>query len=191
MKRTRVTRFVRRAVTLACLILCGFFAALWIRSYYRWDLLEVKNGWQLMQVRSERGRLEFWYDNLLRGSPPLSPSLAHELMQQLSYGRTFRSERVTEMDDFLEPFQSHSVFGFVWASNGTIGSVVYVPDWFLLLLCAGLAVFIQIPWSKRFGLRTLLFTTTLIAVALGLVAVGLRSSNASMQAPGGELRPPS
>jgi hypothetical protein len=50
-------------------------------------------------------------------------------------------------------------------------SLVYVPNWFLVLLAAMLAA---VPWihlSCRFSLRTLLIATALVAAALGLIVI--------------------
>jgi hypothetical protein len=44
-----------------------------------------------------------------------------------------------------------------------------VPHWFAMFALGALAAAPWIPWSRRFSLRTLLITMTLIAVALGLV----------------------
>jgi hypothetical protein len=47
-----------------------------------------------------------------------------------------------------------------------------VPDWFLVLVSATFAV---APWLRwRFSLRTLLFATTLAALALGLIVWSVR-----------------
>jgi hypothetical protein len=45
-----------------------------------------------------------------------------------------------------------------------------VPHWFLVTLCAGLGSLSWLPWSNRFGLRTLLLTMTLVAVVLAICA---------------------
>src|SRR6185503_14580435 len=51
---------------------------------------------------------------------------------------------------------------------------VFVPLWFLALIAGlvGVATWLQMP--PRFSLRTLLIATTLVAVALGLVAIATR-----------------
>lgn len=47
------------------------------------------------------------------------------------------------------------------------GSGVVFPHWFFVML---LAMAANLPWiRRRFSLRTLLITTTLVAVALGLI----------------------
>jgi hypothetical protein len=44
-----------------------------------------------------------------------------------------------------------------------------VPAWSAVPILAIIAALPWIPWSTRFGLRTLLIATTLIAIALGLI----------------------
>jgi len=46
-----------------------------------------------------------------------------------------------------------------------------LPHWFLVFMFAAIAVAPWIRWSNRFSLRTLLIATTLIAVALGIMAM--------------------
>ena len=50
-----------------------------------------------------------------------------------------------------------------------------VPHLIPLLLTASLAAVPWIPWSARFGLRSLLITTTLIAAVLGMIAYVFKS----------------
>jgi len=66
--------------------------------------------------------------------------------------------------------------GFVTTWNGGTmvlkGSGFMIPDWLLVL---GGAVFAVAPWLRwRFSLRTLLITTTLIAVLLGFAVYAAR-----------------
>jgi hypothetical protein len=46
---------------------------------------------------------------------------------------------------------------------------IVAPSWFVSSLCIALATVPWLRWSNRFGLRTLLIATTLVAVALGLI----------------------
>lgn len=49
------------------------------------------------------------------------------------------------------------------------GPSVTVPDWFLVLVVVASAAAPWIHWSTKFSLRTLLITTTLVAMLLGLI----------------------
>jgi hypothetical protein len=61
------------------------------------------------------------------------------------------------------------------------GWYLLLPHWFLALFCATLAAAAWIPWPARFGLRTLLIATTLVAVALG--AFAFHSARSTTQPP--------
>jgi hypothetical protein len=50
----------------------------------------------------------------------------------------------------------------------------YVPHWYPILAFGTLATISWLPWSKRFGLRTLLIATTLVAVGLWLAVWAAR-----------------
>ena len=52
----------------------------------------------------------------------------------------------------------------------TPSTIIKIPYLVLTLITAAAAIAPGVRWSKRFSLRTLLITTTLVAVALGLVA---------------------
>jgi hypothetical protein len=54
-----------------------------------------------------------------------------------------------------------------YTARGTIS--IGLPIWFMVFVLSIAAVAPWIRWSKRFGLRTLLIATTLVAVVLGLV----------------------
>ena len=51
----------------------------------------------------------------------------------------------------------------------TISPLVIVPDWFLIGVAVTLSAAPWIQWPNRFSLRTLLITTTLVAVVLGSI----------------------
>jgi hypothetical protein len=72
--------------------------------------------------------------------------------------------------DFLEPRWAASV-GFGWKLVPTVGMFI-VPLSFPTGLAATLAAAPWLPW--RFNLRTLLITTTLVAVVLGPVVYATR-----------------
>jgi hypothetical protein len=59
--------------------------------------------------------------------------------------------------------------GFVAKYNGE-GYLILVPIWLPVLLTALLGVAPWIKWSRKFGLRTLLISTTFLAVVLGMIA---------------------
>ncbi len=59
-----------------------------------------------------------------------------------------------------------------WLKFGPSSMNVAAPDWLpaiIVALVGGAPWVSSYPWSKRFGLRTLLIAMTLVAVGLGLI----------------------
>jgi hypothetical protein len=52
--------------------------------------------------------------------------------------------------------------------------IVLIPLWFVVSIVGVVAALPMIRWSNRFGLRTLLIATTLVALVLGLVVYTAR-----------------
>jgi hypothetical protein len=76
------------------------------------------------------------------------------------------------LPDSLVPGQANWWFGHVNVGAGyeldtPYGSWRFIPQRSIILL---IAAFIAVPWvPRRFGLRTLLIATTLVAIGLGLI----------------------
>jgi len=126
---------------------------LWVRSYWRWDSLvwgvTTKQG---VLACSQSGRTMFEYLDVRATPANLNARLFKWKLQTYPPGGTTP----------LPP----SVAGFlVDLSEAQLGA----PFWFLILIMAAVASLSWLPWSNRFGLRTLLIATTLVAVALGLI----------------------
>jgi hypothetical protein len=67
----------------------------------------------------------------------------------------------------------HPIFG--WDDDDYPSTfMAYFPHWLPALLLASVAAAPWIHWSRRFSLRTLLITTTLVTVVLGLIVAVLR-----------------
>jgi hypothetical protein len=146
--------------------LCGLAAVLlivlWLRSYS--SIGSLKTRYYLLEV----------FVSTYRGL----------LISDVNFNQTSHSnnipntEWVTDSFPMRETFtyyladvrRAHSFLGFRWNSDQSIYEVA-LPFWFLVFLTGSLAVF---PWVRqlrcRFSLRTLLIVTTLVAIALGLVA---------------------
>ena len=67
-----------------------------------------------------------------------------------------------------------SLTPFVLYLNTSGGRDLLLPIWLPTLICAALTAVTSVPWSIRFSLRTLLFATTLVAAALGLLVFVMR-----------------
>jgi hypothetical protein len=149
-------RKLRIAWSVACGIACVLLCVLWVRSYKRGDIVQAPvsatrgigftslHGWVKLSTFRTNGK-DCW---LLRSFP------GDEAMQM--YG------------EFFEAKQNHWKFG-THVISGTYA--IMMPHWFILLIAPLTAT----PWIKwRFNVRTLLITTTLVAVVLGLIVWSVR-----------------
>jgi hypothetical protein len=137
-------KVLRIAVTALCLTACVLLAALWVRSYWLSDGFEGGfPGW-LIEAESLRGQI--------RGAAYYSGYHGDLLVDSLAvdgFGARPLKFDIGTWDD---------------------GAAVFVPHWFLTLVCGSFAVAPWLPWPQRFSLRTLLIATTLVAAALAMVA---------------------
>jgi hypothetical protein len=153
-RRSSLHRNLRIAWSIGCGILALALIALWLRSYWRLDILEKRTGLQAVQVSSVKGRC----------------AIAH-LESRAAKGQSFLSFVAGDAADW----RKGGTFGFACFDDGLVKAVV-VPHWLPALL---LTVFAVIPWfsrSWRFSLRTLLIATAVVAAALGAAVVGLRAN---------------
>ena len=101
---------------------------------------------------------------------PRQLSVAQTIMDEATIGRSYLSIGVGDSADW----RKGGVLGFAYYDDGLVTALI-TPHWLPALLSATLAV---IPWvgsiPYRFSLRTLLIATTLVAVVLGLIVIGLR-----------------
>jgi hypothetical protein len=147
-------RYLRIAVTALSLTACVLLIALWVRSYRINEVKAFTAAGIRFHAQSLLGRFVFGTgSNAVSFRQPVSDGLrnvAHRRANRLGF-YYFRAMPAGP-NDYL--------------------TSVCVPHWFLVMIFAGLAA---VPWiaklKRQFSLRTLLITTTLIAVALGIFAV--------------------
>jgi hypothetical protein len=182
MDRPRIIRLLRISASALCLIAGLLLVALWARSYETADRLHGRFwGRHAFLLASKEGRVaavalrwhgapNWWrwgtisypVDDEL--SFPLGPVRQYE--NALGFGWLHRPiYMVMRSTQTLPDGTSVMVFGAATATLQGTGPII--PYWFLVLLtCACAAA----PWiRKRFSLRTLLITVTLVAVGLGLI----------------------
>lgn len=134
--------------------------ALWVRSYWVQDRAFVPVGGpnQIIEVDSAAGMV--WVVRSAGFSIVKLNKLVYQLTldgELLAFSQELRKKTLLGFANFEE------IFMFV-----PIRTTV-VPHWFLAVLLAGVGSLSWLPWSNRFGLRTLLLATTLAAVALGAI----------------------
>ena len=145
-------KYLRIAVTALSLTACVLLIALWVRSYWWIDSVEVTYG--------------RWY---YVGS-------WHGVISLGTLDADTYDESGWELESTPEPphplparFVLPQPWGFEYL--GGISCDANVPHWFLLTLSALSGIAPWIHWSRRFSIRTLLIATTLVALTLGIVAM--------------------
>jgi hypothetical protein len=161
MTRPRILRLLRIAVSAAFGILCLLLIALWVRSYGCIDSIHGTGYPKSFWCESLRGELGFLVlaEPFYAGQPRTLRLLAPRPPEQVPYYSNGL------YDDWPTPFST--ALGIRWTFVGGVGLVI--PSWMPVVFIGALAAITWIPWSCRFSLRTLLLTTTLVAVVLGLV----------------------
>jgi hypothetical protein len=146
-------RYLRIAVSAACLIACVLLTTLWVRSYWWFDSLDTGKtpvGWSV---------------DTFQGQFPIQ-------RQQLSSNPywDFRSDPVLVKHTDEGP----SFLGFYL--DGSLSDwVVFVPFWFPVLVTAILGILAALPWIRwRFSLRTLFVTTTLVGTLPGTLIYAVK-----------------
>jgi hypothetical protein len=142
-------RYLRVTFLAACVIVCLLLVALRVQSHFQVDSLELKTSSRVFQLRSWNGQLQWSHFNVL----------------DVSQGQTF----VSRPETGIRPRNPKGILGFGWL-NTPSETTIFAPYWFVILLfalLASLAAAPEIKWAKRFSLRALLVTTTLLAILLG------------------------
>ena len=147
-------------------LLAVLLCLLWVRSYWWQDTLHLNyagrdtpnySGTKTVNLTSAQGRIAV--SNLpMRWAPRIATN--HSAISD-----TFQPFDYT--DDFGNT-PSATWFRVMRWSKPKHTSVEF-PNWSLAFCFSALAVAPWLCWSNRFGLRTLLIATTLIAVLLGLI----------------------
>jgi hypothetical protein len=141
-------RYLRIAFSATCLIACVLLIALWARSYtwgesYTWDF-----GQAYCSASYLRGAI------VVRS---LDASHRGDLTTGYGWGRAPRQR----LD---ETFPVH-FYGFYFRkASGDL--TLIVPMWFLIIVSISCAAAPWLAW--KFGVRTLLIATTVVAVVLGI-----------------------
>ena len=137
-------------------ILCLLVTALWVRSYYFLDEVSQPVSWpHWVGASSIRGQMQFYTgENVV-------PTSFDARLKSVDARCGYAQSVVADTD---------------WAFHfdGVDRWLLYVPHWFLSMLCASIAATPWIPWPSRFSLWTLLIATTLVAATLGALVYAVR-----------------
>lgn len=141
-------------------IACVLLIVLWVRSFSALDSLHVPyrpNAW--IHVQSFDGRI-IVFDGTRRPLRPVPwigsvPANRHNLSQALSYAIIGNSS--------------------MSAAFSVTNRLAVIPHWIVIVFLIAIGGLAWLP-TYRFSLRTLLITTTLVAVVLGLIVYATRAS---------------
>jgi hypothetical protein len=146
MNRPHILRLLKIAFTVGCGILCLLLVVLWVQTYQQ----------------SQEWDLDEWMPTLFRIAGVYS--VGGELKFAMYDGRI-------EWTGSL--FAAHPPSSFYCTTDDGF-TQVGSPHWFIILFSGILGVLPWIHWPRRFDLRTLLITTTLVAVLLGAIVHAIR-----------------
>ena len=148
-------RYLRIAFSATCLIACVLLIALWVRSYWRWEIFHFPITTQRMVlVGSKEGRLSatsYLPDALLKMTPYRTGVI------YTGWGHWKSKLRLSQSDN-------RRMFT---TGSDTYFTYIGFPYWIAVLLFSTIGFLPRLRW--RFSLSTLLIATTLIAVVLGLI----------------------
>jgi hypothetical protein len=158
---TAMLKHLRIAVTALSLAACVLLVALWVRSYWRTDAINLGGR---LGVISESGTLEIVEVVVLAKVSKLEFQ-GSDLVQLL--GSEHPLVKSPQQYGFRGlDFTSRPVLTPV---RPTVWRTIIAPYWLVIFVFASTAA---LPWlTWRFSLRTLLIATTLVAVALGIVVM--------------------
>src|SRR5687768_4796513 len=148
MERSRVTQYLRIAVTALSLTACVLLIALWVRSYWWMEMGATRS----IRFHSLKGAFGLMLYAQSRPQRWWIQSVSHEVV---------RREGIV--------VSGTRGFGFQQTNKYTW---IQVPYWLLVLAASFSAA---VPWFKwKFSLRTLLIATTLVAVGLSAIVYASR-----------------
>ncbi len=152
MSRTALLKSLRIAWTAICGLAAVLLVVLWVRSYWRADVVvgPIASG-QVFSISSFCGELLF-------------RNYATPMGTTWDWGTN--SVDVDEQSA-RERMREVCVFGFALIDWRPIGWALIVPHPFLVSLFATASALVWLPLPKRFRLSTLLIAITLISIVLG------------------------
>jgi hypothetical protein len=156
-------RKLRIACSVACALACVLLIASWVRSYWvQYRLMYPTTGQAVIEVDSAAGIV--WVQE-------------YDVFPGVKWNRALYQFKLDgQFLAVVNEVRQKTFLGFArFGTNSVISErTTVVPYWFLVLVSASLVYAPWLPWSSRFGLRTLLIATTLVAVILGAIVYAVR-----------------
>jgi hypothetical protein len=140
--------------SIVCLVLCVVLMAMWVRSYDYSYVIGSRLS-PSTNVHFEAGEGTAGFTTILR---------------YVDVGDWYvDSEPVDIETKFAGGFGFWRSLGF-GVDPSPVGTGVWVPYWFVVLVCGLLGFGLRLPWPPRFTLRSLFIAITFLAVVLGMIA---------------------
>src|SRR6478735_1369740 len=153
-------RYLRIAWSVFWGMACVLLIVLWVRSYWYWDgACDHIDGTHGLELYSLRGKTYVSYVTQIRPPDPergwyCGSDLISEYEAKYKEQARLPGSLIVEFEGAMPYLKlPHSLYALVFA---TIAAVPWIH------------------WSTRFRLRALLIATTLVAVALGVIAWSMR-----------------
>ena len=161
-------RKLRIAWSVAWGMVAVLLCVMWVRSYWVTDSAEyLVPNWRDFAIGSARGYVILFESD----EPSKGKKYSYSGLVIKRIPETLRINSI-----LFESHESTCILGKIYyQSKPGWGITLTLPNWFTLLVVAGLAGVPWIRWTNRFSLRTLLIATTLVAIGLGLIVWAARS----------------
>jgi hypothetical protein len=167
----RGVRTIRGVVSIACLLACVGFAALWVRSYLWRDLMTRQRAGQYVGLMSWAGRVSYMVSNETRETWMTDHPFRLTYRPRADLLKALRKieARIGKFDGLTPGFG-------LWRSKYDPDSYrLTVPHWFLVIVSASLAVVVKPKPRLQFSVRDLLVAMTIVAVIVAALAALPRS----------------
>jgi hypothetical protein len=160
-------RKLRIAWSVAWGVVAVLLVVLWVRSYYRTDIVRIRAQKSICSYLAAYG--EIGLDVAIDRSPGgfTFPG---------DTGKTLLFDSSAKMNSW-EPDQGHPLMNlcgfrlrnYLLNSGKRRVFDFSLPFWFAFFACAAFATFPSIRWSMHFSIRTMLVVTTLVAIGVAFV----------------------
>lgn len=153
---------LRSVASVFCLTLCVAFVLLWVRSYWRCDVIVSHPDGFWRRWRSWEGGMEF------RQAP--SDNIDHPRWSILQIPASEWGPRRVITHGMETLANEPETFGFGWGGSNPDHLRVLAPHWLFAVLTTACAVALKPKPRYRFSLVDCLALTTFVAILVALVA---------------------
>ena len=159
-KASRMPRRLLNIASIVCLVACVVLMVFWVRSCFVFDgYLWATGGPVSLNVYSLRGKISV---QQLRLSPKAYRGGSFYYVKSMS-------DETADYYPYAKPNGGIARLGFCWWSLPN-GVYFALPYWFVVLASGSLAMLFRLRWPPRFTLYNMFVATTVLAMALGMIA---------------------